>query len=257
MLSVDAVFSCKLQIDRDSVRLVPRMGASKTDSLAPMNPENDIPILPEPFPPAPEAAIRTFAPDVVAKLENYGKQLATEGVIRGLIGPREVPRLWDRHLLNCAALAELIKPGERVADIGTGAGLPGLVLALVRTDIQIILVEPLQRRCDFLQEMILRFRFGSRVTVRRGKSNVIKPCEADVVTSRAVAALDKLAGWSLPHAKIGGRLLAMKGDRAAEELAAAGAALKPFGADVGATVLTCGQGWLETPVQVVCAVRTR
>jgi len=222
-----------------------------------MNQENNSPFTPEPFPPTPAAAIKTFSPEVVAKLEVYGKQLATEGVIRGLIGPREVPRLWDRHLLNCAALAELIKPGERVADIGTGAGLPGLVLALVRTDIQVILVEPLQRRCDFLQEMILRFRFGGRVTVRRGKSNVIKPCEADVVTSRAVAALDKLAGWSLPHAKIGGRLLAMKGDRAIEELAVAGEALKPFEADVGASVVTCGQGWLETPVQVVCAVRRK
>ena len=222
-----------------------------------MTQENDLPFTPEPFPPVPAAVTATFAPEIVARLETYGRQLATEGVIRGLIGPREVPRLWDRHLLNCAALAELIKPGERVADIGTGAGLPGLVLALVRTDIQVILVEPLQRRCDFLQEMILMFRFGGRVTVRRGKANLIKPCEADVVTSRAVAALDKLAGWSLPHAKIGGRLLAMKGDRAAEELAGAGAALKPFGADAGASVLTCGQGWLETPVQVVCAVRRK
>ncbi len=222
-----------------------------------MTQENILSFTPEPFPSMPSAVKEIFAPEVVARLETYGRQLATEGVMRGLIGPREVPRLWDRHLLNCAAMAELIQPGERVADIGTGAGLPGLVLALVRTDIQVILVEPLQRRCDFLQEMILRFRFGARVTVRRGKSNVIKPCEADVVTSRAVATLDKLAGWSLPHAKIGGRLLAMKGDRAVEELAAAGEALKPFGADVGATVLTCGQGWLETSVQVVCAVRRK
>ena len=220
-----------------------------------MNQENDIPFTPEPFPAAPEAAIKNLSPEVMARLENYGRQLATEGVIRGLIGPREVPRLWDRHLLNCAALAELIQTGERVADIGTGAGLPGLVLALVRPDIQVILVEPLQRRCDFLQEMILRFRFGARVTVRRGKSNGVKPCEADVVTSRAVAALDTLAGWSLPHARIEGRLLAMKGGRAGEELAAAQEALKPFGAEVGAAVMMCGEGWLETPVQVVCAVR--
>lgn len=222
-----------------------------------MSHASEAPFVPEPLPPAPEAAVRTFAPDVVARLEAYGGQLATEGVIRGLIGPREVPRLWDRHLLNCAALAELVKPGECVADIGTGAGLPGLVLALVRTDIRVILVEPLQRRCDFLLEMIVMFKLGGRVTVRRGKANAVKPCEADVVTSRAVAALDKLAAWSLPHAKIGGRLLAMKGDRAAEELAGAGEVLKAFGADTGAQVLTCGAAWLETPVQVVCAVRTR
>jgi len=222
-----------------------------------MTQETDTPFPSETLPPAPPPAVRTFAPGVVARLEAYGRQLATEGVVRGLIGPREVPRLWDRHLLNCAALTELIGPGERVADIGTGAGLPGLVLALARTDIQVILVEPLQRRCDFLLEMTGLFKLGDRVAVRRGKANLVQPCEADVVTSRAVAALDKLADWSLPHARIGGRLLAMKGDRAAEELAAARSALKPFGADEGAAVLTCGRDWLETPVQVVCAVRRR
>jgi 16S rRNA (guanine527-N7)-methyltransferase len=218
---------------------------------------SDAPVPSESLPPVPPAAVKMFSPDVVARLEDYGQQLATEGVIRGLIGPREVPRLWDRHLLNCAALAELIQPGECVADIGTGAGLPGLVLALVRTDIQVILVEPLQRRCDFLFEMIVRFKLGSRVSVRRGKAHRVQPCQADVVTSRAVAALDKLATWSLPHAKIGGRLLAMKGDRAVEELAGAGDVLKTFGAEEGAQVLSCGDAWLETPVQVVCAVRTR
>jgi 16S rRNA (guanine527-N7)-methyltransferase len=218
---------------------------------------SDAPVPSESLPPVPPAVVKVFSPDVVARLEDYGQQLATEGVIRGLIGPREVPRLWDRHLLNCAALAELIQPGECVADIGTGAGLPGLVLALVRTDIHVILVEPLQRRCDFLLEMIVRFKLGSRVSVRRGKAHMVQPCQADVVTSRAVAALDKLATWSLPHAKIGGRLLAMKGDRAVEELAGAGDVLKTFGAEEGAQVLSCGDAWLETPVQVVCAVRTR
>lgn len=222
-----------------------------------MSNETDVSSASEPFPPAPAGLSAVFSPQVVARLDAYGRQLATEGVVRGLIGPREVPRLWDRHLLNCAAVAELIKQGERVADIGTGAGLPGLVLALVRDDIQVILVEPLQRRCDFLSEMIALFKLGGRVTVRRGKSNVVAPCQADVVTSRAVAALDTLAGWSLPHAKIGGRLLAMKGDRAAEELAAAGAALKPFGAAEGAQVLGCGAAWLPAPVQVVCAVRRK
>jgi 16S rRNA (guanine527-N7)-methyltransferase len=222
-----------------------------------MTDSSTVPASPESLPPVPPSATKVFSADVVGRLEDYGQQLATEGVLRGLIGPREVPRLWDRHLLNCAALAELIKPGECVADIGTGAGLPGLVLALVRPDIRVILVEPLQRRCDFLLEMIVRFKLAPRVSVRRGKAHTVQPCQADVVTSRAVAALDKLAAWSLPHARIGGRLLAMKGDRAAEELAAAGGVLKPFGADDGAQVLSCGASWLETPVQVVCAVRRR
>lgn len=223
----------------------------------PMIQESDTPFPAETLPPPPSAASRTFTPEALSRLEAYGRQLATAGVVRGLIGPREVPRLWERHLLNCAALAELVGPSERVADIGTGAGLPGLVLSLVREDLQVVLVEPLQRRCDFLLEMIDLFRLGGRVTVRRGKADAVKPCEADVVTSRAVAALGKLAGWSLPHARIGGRLLAMKGDRAAEELAAAGPALEPFGAAEDACVLTCGGGWLDTPVQVVRAVRRK
>jgi 16S rRNA (guanine527-N7)-methyltransferase len=187
----------------------------------PAKPAAPRPDSPEPLPPPPPEAAAHFAPEILARLTAYGEQLAGAGVVRGLIGPREVPRLWDRHLLNCAALAEAIGPKETVADIGTGAGLPGLVLALVRPDLKVILVEPLERRCVFLQEMILRFRFGPRVTVRRGKAHLIKPCEADVVTSRAVAALDALAGWSFPHLKLGGRLLALKGERADEELAAA------------------------------------
>lgn len=212
---------------------------------------------PEPLPPAPPEAVAHFAPEVLARLEAYGRQLAGPGVVRGLIGPREVPRLWDRHLLNCAALAEAINPGETVADIGTGAGLPGLVLALIRPDIKVILVEPLERRCVFLKEMILQFRFGPRVSVRRGKAHLIKPCEADVVTSRAVAALDTLAGWSFPHLRIGGRLLALKGDRAAEELESARAILATWGADAEADIQTCGAAWLPQPIKVVRAFRRK
>jgi 16S rRNA (guanine527-N7)-methyltransferase len=212
---------------------------------------------PPPFPASPQEAARGLAPDALARLDAYGRELATGGVIRGLIGPREVARLWDRHLLNCAALAELIQPGELVADIGTGAGLPGLVLALVRPDLRVILVEPLQRRCDFLAEMIKRFELGKRVSIRRGKAHVVLPCQADVVTSRAVAALDELAAWSLPHARVGGRLLALKGQRAAEELAAALPMLGRWGAESDAGVELCGAAWLETPVLVVRATRRR
>lgn len=208
-------------------------------------------------PPAPPEAADHFAPEVLARLADYGEQLATGGVIRGLIGPREVPRLWDRHLLNCAALAEVIDEGLTVADIGTGAGLPGLVLALIRPDLKIILVEPLQRRCDFLHEMILRYRFGPRVTLRRGKAHMIKPCEADVVTSRAVAALEMLAAWSFPHLKIGGHLLALKGERADEELAAALPELAKWAASTDAKVITAGEAWLPVPIKVVSATRRK
>jgi 16S rRNA (guanine527-N7)-methyltransferase len=212
---------------------------------------------PPPFPAAPPEASRGLTPDVIARLDAYGRELASGGVIRGLIGPREVPRLWDRHLLNCAALAELIQPGELVADIGTGAGLPGLVLALARPDLRVILIEPLLRRCDFLAEMIKRFGLGKRVSIRRGKANVVPTSQADVVTSRAVAALDELAAWSLPHARVGGRLLALKGQRAAEELAAALPVLGRWGAEADASVEPCGAAWLESPVLVVRATRRR
>ncbi len=215
------------------------------------------PATPEPPPPPPPEAVARFAPDILGRLEDYGRQLASAGVIRGLIGPREVPRLWDRHLLNCAALAEAIGENETVADIGTGAGLPGLVIALVRPDLKVILVEPLERRCVFLQEMIKHFKLAPRVEVRRGKAHLVKPANADVVTSRAVAALDMLAGWSFPHLKIGGRLLALKGDRADEELATAKTELAKWGADSEAAVITCGAGWLPQPIKVVRAPRRK
>ena len=223
---------------------------------SPSNPSPG-PSTPEPFPPAPPVVATAFDSAIAARLTAFGQQLATAGVIRGLIGPSEVPRLWDRHLLNCAALAELIQPGETVADIGTGAGLPGLVLALVRPDLRLILIEPLQRRCDFLHEMIAHFDLAARVTVQRGKAHLVPPSRADVVTSRAVAALDELAAWSLPHARLGGRLLALKGERAATELAAARETLARFDAARDATILTAGAPWLEPPIQVVAATRRR
>jgi 16S rRNA (guanine527-N7)-methyltransferase len=213
---------------------------------------------PDSLPPPPPAAAHAPLPaGALDRLAAYGRCLATDGVLRGLIGPREVPRLWDRHLLNCAAVAEAIPPESTVADIGTGAGLPGLVLALVRPDLRVILVEPLQRRCDFLHEMIACFDLGPRVDVRRGKAHLVPPCRADIVTSRAVAALDQLAAWSLPHTRLGGRILAMKGDRAAAELATARPALARWGADRDAEVITVGTGWLEPPVLLVTATRRR
>ncbi len=215
------------------------------------------PATPEDLPPPPPEAQARFAPEILARLDDYGRQLATAGVVRGLIGPREVPRLWDRHLLNCAALAEAVGEKETVADIGTGAGLPGLVIALVRPDLRVILIEPLERRCVFLQEMITRFKLAPRVEVRRGKAHLVKPAQADVVTSRAVAALDTLVGWSFPHLKIGGRLLALKGDRADEELAAAKPELAKWGAEAEATVIPCGADWLPQPIKVVRAPRRR
>ncbi len=211
----------------------------------------------DPLPaPADHAALR-LSSDALERLTQYGESLATDGVIRGLIGPREVPILWDRHLLNCAAMAEAVERNARIVDIGTGAGLPGLVLALVRDDIQVTLIEPLQRRCDFLSEMVIKFGLEARVTVVWERAENVPPQEADIVTSRAVAALKKLAPWCMPHARIGGRLLAMKGQKAGEELQAAHKVLHKWSAAKHAEILTCGAGWIDPPVNLVSATRRK
>ena len=209
------------------------------------------------LPPAPASAHHWLSAEQLDGLTAFGRLLASEGVLRGLIGPREVERLWDRHLLNCAALAEALPDRARVADIGTGAGLPGVVLALVRPDLELVLVETLQRRCDFLAEAIAALRLKARVKVVRGRAEQLAPLGADVVTSRAVAALDKLAVWCLPHVKLGGQLLAMKGERAAIELEDARPVLRRWGADAGAEVVTLGAGRIDPPVRAVRALRRK
>jgi 16S rRNA (guanine527-N7)-methyltransferase len=175
-------------------------------------------------PAVPPEAAAVFGP-AVDRAAEYARLLATDGTVRGLIGPREIPRLWDRHLLNSAAIASLVPAGARVVDVGSGAGLPGIPLALARPDLTVTLLEPLARRVAFLTECVERLRLDT-VTVIRGRAEE-GPVRrelggADVVTARAVAPLDKLAGWCLPLLRPGGQLLALKGSSAAEELAAAG-----------------------------------
>ncbi|MFD3748468.1 16S rRNA (guanine(527)-N(7))-methyltransferase RsmG [Nocardia sp. NPDC058633] len=201
----------------------------------------------------PAAAARVFG-DRLDIARRYYAALATAGVERGLIGPREVPRLWERHILNCAVIGELIDEGASVVDIGSGAGLPGIPLAMARPDLRITLVEPLLRRTIFLSEFIEEA--GLDVTVVRGRaeqSGVIKEAGgADVVTSRAVAPLAKLAHWSLPLLRDHGRMLALKGTSAAEELERDGAALIRDGA-TDLRVVGCGAGIVEIPTLVISA----
>lgn len=169
-------------------------------------------------PSVPEAARGVFGSDRLPLAEQYAALLATEGVIRGLIGPREAPRLWDRHLLNCAVLGEAIPSDVSVCDIGSGAGLPGLVLAIARPDLRITLVEPLLRRTTFLEEVVDQLGL-SGVTVVRGRAEEVKDRHGfDVVTSRAVAPLERLLRWSMPLVAPHGALVAMKGSSVAEEI---------------------------------------
>lgn len=187
----------------------------------------------------------------------YTELLATAGVERGLIGPRETERLWDRHVLNSAAVAELIEAGERVADIGSGAGLPGIPIAIARPDLELVLIEPLLRRATFLSEAVAILGLD-QVTVVRGRAEersvIAEWSGLDVVTSRAVASLDKIARWSLPLLRPDGRMLALKGDRAQAEVEEYGRMLASLGAgDV--KVMRCGESYLNPPATVVVAHR--
>ena len=192
-------------------------------------------------------------PDAADGLRHYVDLLAGDGVLRGLIGPREVTRLWSRHVANCAVLEELIPEGAQVADVGSGAGLPGIPLALVRPDLRLVLLEPLLRRTTFLSEAVEALGLGDRVEVLRGRAEEQKLL-VDVVTARAVAPLDRLAGWTLPLARVGGTLLALKGDTAAEEITASQTALERLGGG-HAEVITCGVDVIDPPTTVVRVVR--
>jgi 16S rRNA (guanine527-N7)-methyltransferase len=183
----------------------------------------------------------------------YADLLATDGVVRGLIGPREADRLWERHLLNCAALAPALDHGTEVVDVGSGAGLPGLVLAIARPDVRVTLVEPLERRIGFLGEAVESLGLAN-VTVRRMRAEALEPGRADVVTARAVAPLEKLVRWCLPALRPGGRLLAMKGARAAVELAETEPLLRRLRVPTW-RIVQMGLDVLEQPATVVEIVR--
>ncbi|MEV5352261.1 16S rRNA (guanine(527)-N(7))-methyltransferase RsmG [Streptomyces sp. NPDC093516] len=202
------------------------------------------------LPPAPEQAREVFG-DRFADAVRYAELLAEAGVQRGLIGPREVPRLWERHLLNCAVLSEVVPEGVTVCDVGSGAGLPGIPLALVREDLKITLLEPLLRRTNFLTEVVELLGLD-HVTVMRGRAEEVmgKIQPVHVVTARAVAPLDRLATWGIPLLRPYGEMLALKGDAAEEELKSASAALSKLGA-VGTSILHVGEGVVDPMSTVV------
>ena len=204
---------------------------------------------------APPEAAEVFG-DSLHVAENYAQLLVSSGVERGLIGPRETGRLWQRHLLNCAVLTEVIPERADVVDIGSGAGLPGIVLAIVRPDLGVTLLEPLLRRTTFLAECVTKLDLRG-VTVRRARAEeVAGEYAADIVTARAVAPLERLAGWALPLLRPGGELLAIKGERAAAELEEAAAVLRSFGVR-SAQVLQVGRGKVDPPTTIVRVVAGR
>ncbi|MEZ0074518.1 16S rRNA (guanine(527)-N(7))-methyltransferase RsmG [Planotetraspora sp. GP83] len=205
--------------------------------------------LPEP----PPVASEVFTGEALDRARTFAELLAGPGVVRGLLGPREVPRIWDRHLLNCAVVAEALGEDTTVVDIGSGAGLPGLVLAIVRPDVTVTLLEPLLRRTVFLSECAEALKLAN-VEVLRGRAEELAGKRTfDVATARAVAPLDRLLAWSLPLLRDGGELLAMKGERAAEELEATRPQLKASGVR-SAELVTVGHGRVEPPATLVRVV---
>ncbi|MFJ4829637.1 16S rRNA (guanine(527)-N(7))-methyltransferase RsmG [Streptomyces sp. NPDC088747] len=204
------------------------------------------------LPPAPEQAREVFG-NRFADAVRYAELLAEAGVQRGLIGPREVPRLWERHILNCAVLSEVVPEGVTVCDVGSGAGLPGIPLALVREDLKITLLEPLLRRTNFLTEVVELLGLD-HVTVVRGRAEEVmgKLQPVHVVTARAVAPLDRLAAWGIPLLRPYGEMLALKGDTAEEELKSAATALSKLGA-ARTSVLQVGEGVVD-PLSTVVRV---
>jgi len=182
--------------------------------------------------------------------EAYHDSLATDGSTRGFIGPREVDRLWERHILNCAVIGEVMEHGATVADVGSGAGLPGIPLAIARPDLDITLIEPLLKRSVYLQEVVDKLGLPNVTVIRARAEDSPLPEPVDIVTSRAVAPLGKLAGWSLPLVRRGGEMIAMKGSSVGEELERDAALIRKAGGG-RASISTVGDKHLAEPTTII------
>ena len=195
------------------------------------------------------AAAAELAGDRIEVLRDFARDLGERGEELGLIGPLEEPRLWTRHILNSALLAPLIDAGARVADIGTGGGMPGLVLAIVRPDAAFRLIEPMERRCAWLAEQVDRLGLEN-VEIKRGRAEEFHDAfEVDQVTARAVTALRKLVPLTAPLLRDGGEMLFLKGASVQNEIDAAAKVLRKHRV-TGATVEVLGEGQLAESTRV-------
>lgn len=177
--------------------------------------------------PAPPGAAEVFGsawPTVLA----FADLLVREGELRGLIGPRELPRLWTRHLLNSSAVAGFVPEGVRFADVGSGAGFPGIVVALMRPDLEVRLIEPMERRVAWLEHVVRELGLDNASVERARAEELHGPAVFDVVSARAVAALKKLVPWAAPLITPGGSLVALKGERASTEVEEAAKVLRTY-----------------------------
>jgi 16S rRNA (guanine527-N7)-methyltransferase len=196
-----------------------------------------------------------FGPNL-SRAATFARMLATTGVERGLIGPRELPRLWNRHLLNCAVLASLLAHKARVVDVGSGAGLPGIPVALARPDLSVTLAEPLLRRTTFLHEAVQALDLRNVEVVRARAEELVDSPAADYVISRAVAPLNRLVRWCAPLVRPGGELIAIKGVAAEEEVQAAKQVLEKVGAR-NVRIVDVGTAVVDPPTRIVQIVVDR
>lgn len=200
------------------------------------------------------ALAREIYPGAADALDQFADLLAGEALSRGLIGPNEIPRLWERHIVNCALVEELIPEGSRIVDIGSGAGLPGLVLALVRPDLQVTLVDTQARRVKFLDEAIERLNLSSncsatqaRVPEYWGQSGT----QVDFVVARGLAPLEQLIDWTWPALEKGAILLAIKGQGASREVQALRKSRGAWLAKCHVELVACGSTLLKPPTTVI------
>ncbi|WP_323959877.1 16S rRNA (guanine(527)-N(7))-methyltransferase RsmG [Arthrobacter sp. JZ12] len=201
-------------------------------------------------------AARTIFGERLSLAERFVSHLATSGIERGLLGPREVPRLWERHVLNCAVIGELVPSDARIADVGSGAGLPGVALAIARPDAQLVLIEPLERRVAWLHEVTQDLGL-TNVDIFRGRAEqAVGKFDVNVVTARAVSALTGLATLTIPLLQGSGEVLAIKGRSAAEEVAKAAKVIRRLGG-VDTRIEAVGSSLLEEPTTVVRIVVSR
>ena len=182
--------------------------------------------------------------------KKYADLLARDGDLLGLIGPRELPKIWSRHILNSAVVSDLVEPGERIADVGSGAGLPGIPMAIRQPEAQFTLIEPMERRAKWLAEVVVPTLGLKNVEVLRLRAEEAPMDSFDVVTARAVSALPKLLKMTVPLVAPGGRILALKGSKAADEVGEARPLAKKFGLGTF-EIVTVGQKLLKEPTTVV------